>query len=163
MLEKNDNEKSQEEIIQSYFIEHGLTLSVAESCTGGAIAARLTKIAGASNYFLGGIVSYSNSMKEKLLGVPRSTLDTKGAVCEETATAMVLGVIRATGSDVGIAVTGVAGPAGGSKDKPVGTVWIAIAKKGEIPLCNRYNFNGDRITIIEQSVRKVLEMIEGLI
>ena len=103
----------------------GATVSCAESCTGGLIASEITRIAGASAVFPGSIVSYSNSMKEQLLGVPAELLAQHGAVSEATVTAMLKGLLQRTGTNYGIAVSGIAGPGGGSEEKPVGTVWIA--------------------------------------
>lgn len=105
----------------------GETISVAESCTGGGVGALLTDIAGASSAFLGGVIAYGNSVKETLLGVPGAILDEHGAVSEETAEAMAEGARRLTGSDWGVAVTGIAGPGGGSAEKPVGRVWISVS------------------------------------
>lgn len=105
----------------------GATLAVAESCTGGALSASFTAMAGASEYFLGGVVSYSNDVKANVLGVPRDTLELYGAVSEETAMAMANGVRCLCGSDYALSTTGIAGPAGGSEEKPVGTVWIGLA------------------------------------
>lgn len=107
--------------------ERGKTLSVAESCTGGAIASRFTAMAGASRYFLCGMVAYSNASKINILGVNQSDIEQYGAVSEQVAEQMALGVRRISGSDYAIATTGIAGPDGGTEDKPVGTVWIAIA------------------------------------
>lgn len=103
------------------------TLAVAESCTGGAISAKLTSISGASEYFMGGVVAYDNSVKEGVLGVARHNLDTFGAVSEQVAREMAEGVRRLCGTTYGLATTGVAGPTGGTPDKPVGTVWVAVA------------------------------------
>lgn len=105
----------------------GLTLSVAESCTGGALSAKLTAIAGASDYFMGSVVSYSNAVKVSVLGVSPDTLASVGAVSRQTAEQMADGIRRLCGTDYSIATTGIAGPSGGSDEKPVGTVWIAIA------------------------------------
>lgn len=113
------------------FCERGLTLSTAESCTGGLIASTLTKVPGASNYFLGGVVTYSDPQKETLLKVKKETLKKKGAVSKEVVEEMAKGALALFGSDYAIAVSGIAGPGGGTKEKPVGTVWGAIAKKGE--------------------------------
>lgn len=145
-----------EEAIQDLFIQNKWTLSVAESCTGGAIAAKLTKIPGSSNYFLGGIISYSNGLKESLLKVPSDTLKSKGAVSEETVAAMAIGALNATGSTFSIAITGIAGPAGGTPEKPVGTVWIAIAKQGHPPYCRILHARGNREMNIERSVNAAL-------
>jgi nicotinamide-nucleotide amidase len=108
----------------------GLTVGVAESCTGGLLAKRFTDIPGSSDYFLGGVVAYDNRVKTGLLGVPAALLADKGAVSEEVAAAMAQGVCRATCSDCGVSTTGVAGPAGGSDEKPVGLVYVGTVVKG---------------------------------
>lgn len=118
-----------EAAIHEFFTAHHLTLSLAESCTGGSIAAGLTHIPGSSKYFLGGVVAYSNDMKMKVLEVPKEVLEEYGAVSEETVLAMALGSLKLTGSDFALAVSGIAGPSGGSPEKPVGTVFGAIASK----------------------------------
>ncbi len=116
-----------DELVHKTLIERGLTLATAESCTGGNIARLLTAQAGASAYFKGGIVAYSNEVKECALGVKHETLDAYGAVSEETVREMVEGVRQRLGADLAIATTGIAGPDGGTPEKPVGTVWIAVA------------------------------------
>lgn len=116
-----------EELVHKTLIERGLTLATAESCTGGNIARLLTAQAGASTYFKGGVVAYSNEVKESALGVKHSTLEAHGAVSEETVREMVEGVRTRLGADLAIATTGIAGPDGGTAEKPVGTVWIAVA------------------------------------
>jgi nicotinamide-nucleotide amidase len=116
-----------DELVHKTLTGRGLTLATAESCTGGNIARLLTAQAGASAYFKGGIVAYSNEVKESMLGVKHSTLEAHGAVSEETVREMVEGVRTRLGADLAIATTGVAGPDGGTKEKPVGTVWIAVA------------------------------------
>ena len=118
-----------DELVHKTLIEKGLTLATAESCTGGNIARLLTAQAGASAYFKGGVVAYSNEVKESVLGVNHSTLETHGAVSEETVREMAEGVRQRLGADLAIATTGIAGPDGGTKEKPVGTVWIAVADK----------------------------------
>lgn len=115
------------ELVHKTLTERGLTLATAESCTGGTIASQLTAQAGASVYFKGGVVAYSNEVKECALGVQHSTLEAHGAVSEETAREMAEGVRKRLGADLAIATTGIAGPDGGTKEKPVGTVWIAVA------------------------------------
>ncbi len=115
------------ELVHKTLTERGLTLATAESCTGGTIASQLTAQAGASAYFKGGVVAYSNEVKECALGVQHSTLEAHGAVSEETAREMAEGVRTRLGADLAIATTGIAGPDGGTKEKPVGTVWIAVA------------------------------------
>ncbi len=113
--------------IQVTMLDRGLTLATAESCTGGLIAYSLTEIAGSSDYFLGGLVSYSNALKEHELGVDRDTLEHHGAVSAQTCIAMAEGARRRYGADVAIAVTGVAGPGGGSDAKPVGLTYVGVA------------------------------------
>lgn len=112
--------------------EKGLTLSVAESCTGGLISKSITDISGCSSVFFGGVVSYDNSVKENVLGVKNATLRAYGAVSYETAKEMAQGVKNALNTDVGISTTGIAGPGGGSAEKPVGTVYIGIAINGDV-------------------------------
>jgi nicotinamide-nucleotide amidase len=107
-----------------------LTLSTAESCTGGLVAKRVTDVPGASAVFLGGVVSYANEVKQNVLGVPAETLAAHGAVSPETAEAMARGVCRLTGSDVGVSLTGIAGPGGGTAEKPVGLVYIGLCVRG---------------------------------
>lgn len=116
-----------DELVHKTLTERGLTLSTAESCTGGNIARLLTAQAGASTYFMGGVVAYSNEVKENILGVKHSTLETHGAVSEETVREMAEGARTRLGTDLAIATTGIAGPDGGTSEKPVGTVWIAVA------------------------------------
>ena len=116
-----------DELVHKTLIERGLTLATAESCTGGNIARLLTAQAGASAYFRGGVIAYSNEVKECTLGVKHSTLEAHGAVSEETVREMAEGVRVRLGADLAIATTGIAGPDGGTPEKPVGTVWIAVA------------------------------------
>jgi PncC family amidohydrolase len=111
-------------------VDRGKTLALAESCTGGLIAHRITNVAGSSVYFLGGIVSYSNEAKEKLLGVRHETLLTWGAVSEETAIEMADGARRRLGADIALSVTGIAGPSGATPGKPVGLTWIGFSTAG---------------------------------
>ena len=116
-----------EEEIIGLLVESGKTLTVAESCTGGLIGHRLTQVSGSSAAFLGGVVAYHNSVKEKTLGVPADILEREGAVSEATALAMAEGVRCLLEADIAVAVTGIAGPTGGTKDKPVGLVYIALS------------------------------------
>lgn len=138
--------------------EKGLTVSTAESCTGGLIAKRLTDIDGASEVFMSGIVSYDNQAKIDLLGVSPETLQAHGAVSEKTALEMVRGVKKACGTDVALAVTGIAGPGGGTPDKPVGLVYIGFADS-EISTAERYLFAGDRETIRWQTANTALNKL----
>lgn len=121
-----DSELTMEEVVGQLLQEKNLTLALAESCTGGLISQRITRVAGSSAYFLGGAVTYSNGEKIRALGVKPETLDRVGAVSQETALEMSQGIRQRSGADIGLSVTGVAGPAGGSPDKPVGTVWAGI-------------------------------------
>lgn len=136
-----------------------LLLTTAESCTGGGIAETLTGIAGASAWFDRGFVTYSNEAKLSMLGVSQSTLDRSGAVSEATALEMARGAISHSGAHVSVAVTGIAGPDGGTPDKPVGTVWIAWGQKLGYAEARRFQFDGDRNAVRQQAI---LEAILGL-
>ncbi len=143
-------------------LSRGLKLSVAESCTGGLLGATLTDVSGSSEWFVGGVIAYSNELKEALLGVSREVLKTHGAVSSETAMEMAEGAKRATGSDVAIAITGIAGPTGGTPEKPVGTVFVAITD-GRRTKAERFQFQGSRREIREKTVLKALEIIEEFV
>ena len=136
-----------------------MTVALAESCTGGLVGHRLTEVPGSSNYFLGGIVCYSNSAKERLLGVSQDTLLAHGAVSAETALEMAQGARRELGADIGLSVTGIAGPAGGTPDKPVGLVYIALATpKGE--RCERHVWDSDRSGNKALSAEAALDLLQ---
>lgn len=137
----------------------GLTLALAESCTGGMIAARITAVSGSSRYFRLGVVAYHNDAKQRLLGVPEQLLLEHGAVSEPVARAMAEGALRAAGSDIALSVTGIAGPEGGTPEKPVGTVFIAIAD-GHGCTVQRNLFCGDRETIRQKATEQALFLIE---
>ncbi len=134
----------------------GATIATAESCTGGLVAGAITAIAGSSAWFERGFVTYSNLAKEEELGVSPSTIERFGAVSEETAREMAEGAVRASSAHWAVAVTGVAGPDGGSSEKPVGTVWFAWAGPGHLEALRR-QFDGDRSAVREASVRVALE------
>jgi nicotinamide-nucleotide amidase len=138
--------------------ERGLTLATAESCTGGLIAFELTNVSGSSDWFVGGVVAYANSVKESLLGVPGETLVAHGAVSRETVLAMASGAARALGADCALAVSGIAGPAGGTPEKPVGTVWIGWSVEGRAS-AERFLFTGDRLAVKRASA---LAAVRGL-
>ena len=118
--------------ISELFWKENLTLATAESCTAGNVAAAITAVAGTSHFFKGGIIAYSNEVKENLLGVSHETLETYGAVSEETVIEMVKGAMKSMNSDCAIATSGIAGPTGGTPDKPVGTIWIAVGCKDKV-------------------------------
>jgi PncC family amidohydrolase len=136
----------------------GLTLAVAESCTGGGLADAITDIPGSSDYFLGGVVSYSNSAKERLLGVARETLTAHGAVSEPVARQMAEGVRSLFRSDLAAGITGIVGPGGGSAEKPVGVVYIAVASPRGTEV-RRYLWDRDRTGNKALSVNAALEML----
>jgi nicotinamide-nucleotide amidase len=124
-----DEDETMQEVLGKILLQKKKTISTAESCTGGAVASLITKVPGSSAYFKGSVVSYSNEIKQNLLGVKKETLDKNGAVSEETVREMLAGVLEKMKTDYGIAVSGIMGPGGGSEDKPVGTVWIAVGDK----------------------------------
>jgi len=133
-----------------------LSIASAESCTGGQIAWLLTSIAGSSNWFERGFVTYSNEAKHENLGVPMELIKTYGAVSEETALAMAEGALAHSKADVSIVTTGVAGPAGGTAEKPVGTVWIAVCQRGTKAEAQKFVFSGDRLSIRDQACMQAL-------
>ena len=137
----------------------GWTVCAAESCTGGLIMHRLTNIAGSSAYVLGGVVSYSNEAKQKLIGVQEATLQAYGAVSAETATEMVLGVRGLFNADIAVSVTGIAGPGGGTPEKPVGLTFIGLVWRDHAPQVRRHVWRGDREAIKTASANAALEWI----
>jgi nicotinamide-nucleotide amidase len=145
-----------EEALLAWFVRHGKKAAFAESCTGGMIASHVTSVPGASNYFLGSFVVYSNQMKQQVLGVSKQTLLSKGAVSEEVVREMLTGVFHRSDADYAIAVSGIAGPIGGSLEKPVGTVWAAIGERGKPPDVGTFLSYGSRETIILQSTNFLL-------
>lgn len=145
------------EIIQ-VLTERGRRLATAESCSGGLIAHRLTNVAGASACFLGGVVVYSNEMKVKLLGVSEETLAAHGAVSKATAREMAAGARTRLGADYVVAVTGIAGPGGGTVEKPVGLVYIAVAAPGGIET-RCFEFAGDRDAVKSQTAESALAFL----
>jgi nicotinamide-nucleotide amidase len=144
--------------LQRLAIERGVTVSTAESCTGGNIAHQITSISGSSEYFLGGVVSYSNGVKRQVLGVPADVLENPGAVSEPCARAMVEGVRSLMGSDFAVSTTGIAGPLGGTERKPVGLVYIGVAS-AEHRLVEEHVFSGDRGAVIEAATARALELL----
>ncbi len=138
--------------------QRGLQLAVAESCTGGLISHRITNVSGSSTYFLGGVVAYANEAKVHLLGVSPETLEKFGAVSFETVLEMASGVRNALTADIGISTSGIAGPTGGTSDKPVGTVWIGISSdmSGTALI---FHFKGNRLSIKEQAAQAALQVL----
>jgi competence/damage-inducible protein CinA-like protein len=150
------------EAVAVELLARGWTLAAAESCTGGLIAKRVTDRAGSSQYFLGGVVAYDDGIKVAQLGVPTDLLERHGAVSEEVACRMAEGVRQAFGADVGLGVTGIAGPGGGSADKPVGTVWYAVAIDGETRAEHR-RFSGEREAVRERSAQACLALVHRML
>jgi len=148
-----------EEAIGQLLLQHNLTLAVAESCTGGLVGHRLTNVPGSSAYFVGGVMAYSYDAKERLLGVQHNTLYDHGAVSEPTAREMARGVRRALGADVGVSVTGIAGPGGGLPGKPVGLTWIALSAH-DVERAESYVWDGDRAANKQQSAEAVLTLLK---
>lgn len=147
-----------EEVVGSLLLARQQTLALAESCTGGYISHRITRVAGSSAYYYGGAVTYSNEAKVLFLGVRQETLERHGAVSRETALEMSCGIRERTGASFGLGVTGVAGPSGGSPEKPVGTVWISLAGEHGHE-ARRFLFHGDRQQIIVASSQAALDWL----
>lgn len=142
---------------------HGLMLTTAESCTGGGVAQAITGIAGSSAWFDRGFVTYSNSAKIEMLGVRQSTLDAFGAVSEATVREMAAGALVHSHAQVSLALSGVAGPGGGTAEKPVGTIWFAWALRDGEVLAQCHHLHGDRAAVREQSVQIVLQGVLALL
>jgi PncC family amidohydrolase len=150
--------KPLEVLVGELLIKHGLKLAAAESCTGGLIGHLLTNIAGSSRYYLGSVTAYANEAKVRLLGVRLETLEKYGAVSSETVIEMASGVRNALDADIGISVSGIAGPGGGTPQKPVGTVWIGLSTpQGEFSW--HYRWTGDRLSVKEQTAQAALSIL----
>jgi nicotinamide-nucleotide amidase len=141
-----------------YLVMRQKTLAVAESCSGGLLAERLTHNSGSSNFFLGGAVCYSNDLKTKLAGVPKNLLEEHGAVSQPVARAMAEGIRARTGASIGVSITGIAGPTGGSPEKPVGMVFIALADERGTQV-REFRFPGNRERVRLWATQMALEMI----
>lgn len=148
---------AQAQAVSEALLARGQTMVTAESCTGGWIAKVLTDIAGSSQWFECGVVAYSYEAKEALLGVSPQTLERTGAVSQETVVEMVSGALARYGASVAVAVTGVAGPSGGTHDKPVGTVWIGWKRRGGYARAQLFHFDGDREAVRRQTVAAALD------
>jgi len=146
------------ESVVAAFRERGLTMATAESCTGGLIAACMTELAGSSHVFERGFVTYANEAKTELLDVPPAVLAEHGAVSEQVALQMALGALDHSRAEIAVAVTGIAGPGGGSEEKPVGLVFVAGARRDGQVLVNRHVFDGDRTQIREATVLAALSL-----
>jgi len=142
-------------VIGKVLHQRGATVATAESCTGGQLGHQITEVSGASSYYIGGVISYSNNMKEQLLGVCAETLAQYGAVSRETAEEMAIGCLKRFNTDYAIATTGISGPTGGTDEKPLGTVWIAIASK-QCVVANKYVFRTTRVQHQERTVSQAL-------
>lgn len=158
----NENDRPLEVTVGELLKKKKLTVSTAESCTGGSIAARFTSIAGSSEYFIGGIVAYSNEVKMEILHVSPDTLKEHGAVSEETVVEMVKGAMKALKTDCAVATSGIAGPGGGTPEKPVGTVWIAAGYKNEIRSYRQETDHG-RTRNIENACNNALSLLRDLL
>jgi nicotinamide-nucleotide amidase len=152
------DEKELEDVVGKLLSERKLTIAVAESCTGGLIADRITNVSGSSEYFERGIIAYSNKSKVEELGVPLELISQHGAVSREVAEAMALGIRTTSNTDIGIAITGIAGPTGGSLEKPIGLVWIGYSDKNET-FAMQFIFNGERRIVKERAAQATLELV----
>ncbi len=150
---------SQKEALKKLLVDRRETVATAESCTGGRVASYLTSISGASEYFLGGIISYNNEVKKNILKAPAEILKEKGAVSLETVFYMAKGAIDALDADWSMVSSGVVGPLGGSEKNPVGLVWMAIGSKTREPICWNECFQGDRISIMDQAVLSLVNRL----
>jgi nicotinamide-nucleotide amidase len=147
-----------EEVLGASLTGRRLTIAVAESCTGGLILHKLTNVSGSSAYVERGVIAYSNRSKTELLGVPEDLLRIHGAVSKEVAEAMAAGIRRRAGTDIGLSTTGIAGPTGGSEEKPVGLVWIGYAR-GEHVYGTEHRFGGSRALIKERAAQAAMEVV----
>ncbi|MDE7159535.1 MAG: CinA family protein [Muribaculaceae bacterium] len=157
-----NEEKTIPEVLGELLAERELTVSVAESCTGGNIAHRITEVSGSSAYFLGSVVSYANHIKTAVLKVPHADIAAHGAVSREVSQSMARGVAELMGTDCAMSTTGIAGPGGGSKFKPVGTVWISV-KYGDTVVSECQHFPGSRRDVIESATNHAMVMLISLL
>lgn len=150
--------ESLEAVVGQLLRARNLRLATAESCTGGLIGDRVTNVPGSSDYFLGGVIAYANQVKMGQLGVKPETLERHGAVSEQTVREMARGVRAALSAEVGLSVSGIAGPGGGTADKPVGLTWIGLSAPG-VEWARRFVFQGDRLAVKGQAARAALELL----
>jgi nicotinamide-nucleotide amidase len=151
-------EKPLEVSVGELLRRRGLRLATAESCTGGLLSHLITNVPGSSTYFMGGVVSYAYEAKVRLLGVRWSTLEKYGAVSQETALEMASGVRKALAADVGVSISGIAGPGGGTPEKPVGLTWIGLSTPDADEAWS-YTWKGDRLQVKEQSARQAMQLL----
>lgn len=145
--------------LQELMIQKKKTLAIAESCTGGFLSHLITRNPGSSKYFLGSFVTYSESLKQSVLGVKEETLRSFGVVSEQVVLEMIQGVFNLTQADLALCISGIAGPDGGSEEKPIGTVWIAYGKKGEVVQTMALKLLGDRFSIIQEASNLCLDFL----
>lgn len=148
-----------ENLVGELLRRRGLRLAVAESCTGGLVSDLITNVSGSSTYFMGGVIAYAYEAKVRLLGVSWRTLEKHGAVSQETVLEMACGVRKALAADIGISVSGIAGPSGGTPEKPVGLTWIGLSTEGGDE-AYRYVWEGDRLAVKEKSARQALRLLK---
>ncbi|MDD5654665.1 MAG: nicotinamide-nucleotide amidohydrolase family protein [Candidatus Omnitrophica bacterium] len=148
--------------IHELLVKKHKTIAVAESCTGGLLSSLLTSLGGSSQYFILGAVVYSNKAKSSILGIPGSLINNKGAVCAQVTALMAKGVRKLAHTDFGIGISGIAGPGGGSKTKPVGTVFIAVEGKSK-KTCRKFIFKGSRSSVRKKSALKSLELLRSFL
>jgi len=153
-------DKSIEIEIGESLLKRGLVLATAESCTGGLIGQRVTAVSGSSGYYAGGVIAYSNAVKVELLGVSEADLEEYGAVSAPVAEAMAYGVMERLGADIAVSTTGIAGPTGGSDEKPVGLVYIGLALRGGLTVAHECHFKGNRGKVRMAASQEAFEMIQ---
>lgn len=158
-MNKRVPDKSYEWAVGRHLKKMRLTLSVAESCTGGMLSNRITNIAGSSKYFTMAVIAYSNESKISLLDIPKSIIKRYGAVSKETAKYMVEGIKKKAKTDIALSITGIAGPGGGSQRKPIGLVFIGLSAKDNKILIKRYQFKGNRLKIKERATTSALKLL----
>ena len=149
-----------EEQVAQLLKSRGLTISVAEACTAGEVASRLTSVPGSSSYFVGGVIAYANEVKENLLKVSKVLMIRDGSVAGSTALAMARGVKHLLGTDIGVSATGVMGPGGGTPEKPVGLFFLAVVGPGDMEKCQRHLFQADRAENRKLAAKAVLELVK---
>jgi nicotinamide-nucleotide amidase len=159
----SDDGRLLEKVVVDLLAEKGWKLATAESCTGGAIASRITDVAGASEVFTHGFVTYANEAKRDVIGVDPELLNTHGAVSEEVAIAMAQGALEVSKSNIAVSVTGIAGPGGGSDEKPVGSVWVGIAVKGKPAYALKSFYPKDRATFKLMASQRALDLVRQVL